>query len=118
MEISDKIGKMLERLGEDVTVVVNSNRTKCKAVIEPMRYKNKLYMDIGSTVMGLNDTECFLYIGPADPDFTGKELSTAIFSADRAYNVSRADRISMGGTCLYIWAVLTPRIKEGSYDVL
>lgn len=116
LKFKKSINSAFEKAGQKARVVVGNNTVSVKAIIQPMRYKNKLYMDMGNTVLGLNDSECFLYLGPAEPDLSGKEMQTAIFTADRAYNVSRADRIMFNDEVLYIWAVLTPRIKEGQYD--
>ncbi len=108
---------MLNLLGKEVTVNTQGENLKTKAIILPMRYKNKLYIDMGHSELGFKDSECFLYLGSPDVDFTGFEMQTFIKTADRSYNVSRADRINIGDSLIYIWAVLTPRIKENAYDI-
>ena len=108
---------VIDRIGEEVITDIWGEQVKSKAFIQPMRYKNKLYVDMKITELGFNDTECFLYLGPADVDFTGSERHTTVhsLSGKRSYNVSRADKISVGGEVLYIWAVLTPHIKGDVY---
>lgn len=118
MEARKCFDELFERLGTDIVLRLHSGDFETKALIQPMRYKNKLYVEMRNTELGLNDTECFLYLGPAKYDFTGYEKKTAVFTAngERAYNVSRADRITIGEETMYIWAVLTPRLKEDQYD--
>lgn len=120
MEVSKCLEELFKKLGEQTVVKTGEEAKLVYAFIQPMRYKNKLYLDMKNTEVGFNDTECFLYLGPAEADFTNQEMQTVIYPymGDRAYNVSRADRISIGGEILYIWAVLTPRIKEEQYDTL
>ncbi len=118
MEYKVSVDNFFEAFGEQATVSINGIATDTKAVIQPMRYKNKLYLEAERTELGFKDSECFLYLGPAELDFAGKESLTVIKTADGCYNVSRADRIKLQGVTQYIWAILTPRIKDGEYDVL
>ena len=107
---------MLLNFGDSATVSVNGEPTSVMAFIRPMRYKNKLYIDMDRTELGFKDSECFLYLGPAVPDFCGNEENTVISSYKKQYSVSRADRITLSGQTVYIWAVLTPRVKDGVYN--
>ena len=120
MEVKECFNEVFERLGADVVVKIHGEQTKTKAIIQPMRYKNKLYIDMANTEIGLNDTECFLYLGSAEVDFTTSERYTSVYAmnTNRSYNVSRADRICIGDEILYIWAVLKPRIKGDRYDTM
>ena len=115
MKFSDKVNKFLKTVGEKTTVSVSGEIFHINALIEPMRYKNKLYLEQERTQLGFKDSECFLYLGPAEPDLSGWESETVVKTADRCFSVSRADRIVIGGVTQYIWAVLTPRIKVGAY---
>ena len=118
MNFSEKVDVMLESIGEPITVTIDKTVHNVHAIIQPMRYKNKLYIEQERTELGFKDSECFLYLGPRDVDFSGKEQNTWIRTSDRSYNVSRADPVSIGGKTQYIWAVLTLRLKDGEYDGL
>lgn len=117
LDIYESVDLLLSKMGEEITVIDKTVESKVKAVIQPLRYKNKLYLDMKWGNLGFKDAECFLYIGPPKPDFAGREIDIHIKSADRAYCVSRADRITLAGKTVYIWAVLTPKIKENAYDL-
>ncbi len=118
MDFSEKIDALLRSVGEPTTVSVNGSLSEVCSIIQPMRYKNKMYLEQERTQLGFKDGECFLYLGPKEVDFTGVERDTIIKTQDRCYNVSRADRINVNGNVQYIWAVLTLRIKDGVYDEL
>ena len=115
--LSRGVAKLLDRAGSEARILTGfEGDTTVKAIIQPMRYKNKMYLSMDRNELGFRDNECFLYIGPPVPDFCGAEHETIIKTEDRSYGVSRADRISFGGEVVYIWAVLTLRIKENGYD--
>ncbi len=116
MNLSEKIAAMFKSIGELVTVTIDETAQDVYAIIQPMRYKNKLYLEQERNELGFKDSECFLYLGPAEADFVSKERYTWIKTDGRSYNVSRADRIAIGGKTQYIWAVLTLRLKDGEYD--
>lgn len=118
MEFRSKVNTFLQTLGEAVTLSVDGTEYAVHALVQPMRYKNKLYLEQERTELGFKDSECFLYLGPSNPDIAGMERKTIVKTVDRCYNVSRADRISLKGKTQYIWAILTPRIKDGEYDEL
>jgi hypothetical protein len=111
------VKKLLSVAGKPIRITCGNSDKQVTAIIQPMRYKNKMYLSMGRNHLGFNDNECFLYIGPPDFDFSETSERTVIEDGERSYNVSRADKISLGSETLYIWAVLTLRIKEGSYDL-
>lgn len=102
---------LIKRYGKDVTVKTGDVNTTCRAIINPLRYKNKMYLDADMSDFGAIDRTRFLYIGPPEPDFTQNWEKTTIFSQGQRYSITRADMICMGDIPLYIWAVLG-NIKE------
>ena len=45
-----------------------------RAFIQPLRYKNKMYLDGKHSEIGYIDTSYYLYLGPADIDVAGHGL--------------------------------------------
>ncbi|MFR7854538.1 MAG: hypothetical protein ACLU40_02830 [Acutalibacteraceae bacterium] len=114
---SKGVERLLQRSGSDAIVYYpNELNVSVKAIIQPMRYKNKMYLDMDRNELGFRDNECFLYIGPPWPDFCHLWNGVVIKSGGRSFGISRADKISFGGETVYIWAVLKPRIKDDLYD--
>ncbi len=109
MNFAKKFEAFLKEFGEPVTVSIGNEQYSVFAQIQPMRYKNKLYIEKVRTELGFKDGECLLYLGPANPNFSGLEISVEISTETEKYAVSRADAIKVGGKTQYIWAVLTPK---------
>lgn len=113
MNFAKRIEAFFKEYGEAVTVNVANEKYSVFAQIQPLRYKNKLYIEKVRTELGFKDGECLLYLGPASPNFSGRELSTEISTETESYAVSRADAIKVGGKTQYIWAVLIPKSEGG-----
>ncbi len=76
------------------------------AFIQPLRYKNKMYLDGVYTQIGFNSQGHYLYLGPPEPDLTLAE-DEAYLSADGIkYQIDRAERVYKGNEIFYIWAII------------
>lgn len=114
MKPSERIRKSLARHGRDVTVKIMNDSFDCRAMILPLRYKNKQYLEADVTEFGIKDNSRSVYIGPVTPDFSGQNIwaETRVRTADRVYTVARADRIYFGNEPAYIWAILVNTTEE------
>ncbi len=77
-----------------------------KAFIQPLRYKNKMYLDGIYTEIGFNSQGHYLYIGPPEPDLTLISDSGYISSDGTNYRIDRAERVYLGEKIFYIWAII------------
>ena len=103
---------LLKKYGRDVKVTIGSSETNCHALVTPLRYKNKMYLDADVTDFGIMDNTRLLYIGPAVPDFTNDWANTCIHFEGKKHFVTRADMIYWSGKPFYIWAVLGNYVEE------
>ena len=78
----------------------------CKAYIQPLRYKNKMYLDGIYTEIGFNSQGHYLYIGPPAPDLTSLTDSGYISADGTSYRIDRAEKVYMGEEVFYIWAII------------
>lgn len=77
------------------------------AFIQPLRYKNKLYLSGEITPIGTNSNNVYLYIGPACHDLTKLDKSYKIHDKENnAYFIDRAEKIKVKDNIVYIWAVI------------
>ncbi len=74
--------------------------------IQPLRYKNKMYLDGVYTVIGFDNQGKYLYIGPAKHDLTALENETFILCDGVKYTVDRAEKVYYGKEPVYIWAII------------
>ena len=120
MNTATTIGRMLERYGEKLTVYENGESRDTHGVIQPLMYKNKMYINGVSLPAGYFDGGHYILIASATPGITDYR-NTTVYRQTRAYRIKRVEVITSGGADLYIWAVLTPakpRVEDDydSYD--
>lgn len=116
MKLHESVKAILEKYGKDATVTMDAKSYAIHAIIQPLRYQNKMYLDYENYDLGLHDNTCLLFIGPAAPDFTGKIADTVIAANGQKYMIKRADLMFLGNDPLYIRAVIIPRYRNGVYD--
>ena len=85
--------------------------TPFRALIHPLRYKNKMYLEGVYTDIGRSTSGYYLYIGPSDHDITRLGENGMIVSDDEKYIITRAEKCYLGDDVTHIWAIL--RSVEG-----
>lgn len=77
-----------------------------RALIQPLRYKNKMYLDGAYTDIGKSSSGYYLYIGPSNHDITKLDETSFLLSGDIKYVISRAEKCYLGENVTHIWAIL------------
>ena len=108
------IDRLISRYGQTVSSHLPDGWSSLpyRAFIEPLRYKNKMYLEGVNTQIGFSDQGYYLYIGPAEHDIGKLSQNAFIQSGDKKYVISRVETVFLGEKPLYIWAVLRTRIEE------
>ena len=83
-----------------------------RAVIQPLRYKNKLYLEEPYSSVGRIDQSFYLYIGPPSLDLTEEPSDVQVCTGKNRYLVIRTKKVYFSDRPLYIWAVLR-KVVEG-----
>lgn len=114
MSPAARIRRSLDRHGRPVTVIIGTEPSQCHAMILPLRYKNKQYLEADVTEFGIKDNSRSVYIGPVTPDFSPQTLwtETLVRTDERVYTVARADHIYFGDEPAYLWAILVNTTEE------
>ena len=83
-----------------------------KCFIQPLRYKNKMYLDGVNTAIGFNSEGHYLYLGPPEHDLTAIESPETWlqFSSDK-YKIDRAEKVYFAGNVIYIWAIIRKMVE-------
>lgn len=76
------------------------------ALLQPLRYKNKMYLEGTYTPIGRSDRGYYLYTGPYDHDLTKLTDAAVVEAADARYTIDRAEKVFLNGVCVYVWAIL------------
>lgn len=117
-KLFNSVQKLFKNYGSTVEIYISDKKSVVKAFVQPVRYQNKMYIDYNRTVMGIKDNSRFVYIGPVEPDITKSVAETTIAYDGRMYTVKRADKVGIDDNVAYIWAILTLRVKDGSYEYI
>ncbi|HZJ78348.1 MAG TPA: hypothetical protein VFD52_06100 [Clostridia bacterium] len=74
--------------------------------IQPLRYKNKMYLDGVNTQIGFNNQGHYLYLGPPDQDLTAIDSGGWIMCNNIKYKIDRCEKVYRGNQAFYIWAII------------
>ena len=106
-----RVDSIFLKYGREVTLTDGSKTESGKALIQPLRYKNKMYLDGVYTEIGFNSQGRYLYIGPPVPDLTLASDSAKVTSGSTSYRIDRAERVYNGNEVFYIWAIIRTIVK-------
>ena len=112
MKIYGTVGRLIDRYGMDILV----DNARAKAFIQPLRYKNKMYLNGVNTVIGFNSQGHYLYIGPPDPDLTLAQDGEYISCMGEKYRIDRAEKVYKGEDVFYIWAIIRVIVEPEEDD--
>lgn len=113
MSLKYALDRIIEKYGMPVTAHCSGGSFDTYAFIQPLRYKNKMYLDLNMDRLGKVDDGCYLYIGKADVPLEFRYNQAEITSPLGRFVVARAETVSVGSSAVYVWAVLNPLIREG-----
>ena len=101
-EMFSRFGREIQLHGED-----GWHSEIFRGFIQPLRYKNKMYLDGVYTVIGFDNQSKYLYIGPPEHDLTVFDSSTGYIKSDGVkYTIDRAEKVYCSETPVYIWAII------------
>jgi hypothetical protein len=101
-----QIGRLLQRYGDLVEIRGEERALQVNAWIQPLRYKNKMYL--GGTYLpdGYLDGGHFLYLGPAETRLDQMPSDTVLSRQGVRYMIQRVEPVWFANEILYIWAIL------------
>ncbi len=104
-----ELDKVFKKFGREILLTKDDgwNSEIFHGFIQPLRYKNKMYLDGVYTVIGFDNQGKYLYIGPANHDLTAFDSATGCILCDNVkYTIDRAEKVFCGKEPLYIWAII------------
>lgn len=106
MKITERIHRLMDEFGIRATVLNGQGTFEIRCLIQPMRYKNKMFIDSQYTKLGIVDESCFLYLGPPEHELT--ELYGTVLSDEfgRRFSCVKTEKVYFGRTPAYNWAIL------------
>lgn len=106
MSIINSIAETINRYGNSVKIINKSKAVESKAFIQPLRYKNRVYIGGQYHRLGMRNTEKYLYIGLAE-NLLENNISV-IEMGNNKYIVRRCETYYLKDCPIYVWAILLP----------
>lgn len=91
--------------------------TPFRCFLQPLRYKNKMYLYGVNTQIGFNAEGHYLYIGPPDHDLTQLSKRATLHVGQQRYLIDRAEKVYCGEKLYYIWAIVRTVVLEGEESI-
>lgn len=110
---AEKTKNFIEKYGRALSFEKSGQSETFKGFLQPLRYKNKMYLSFVSTDLGYDSTGKYLLICPCEPDISEADGYAAIIGdGKKKYVVDRAETIYLCSQPLYCWAVVTALEEE------
>ena len=104
---------LFKQYGRKVSLCTeNGIKQSFRAMIQPLRYKNKMYLDGIYTEIGFNSQGHYLYIGPPEVDLTSVADGEYLSADTIKYQIDRAEKVYAGDKVFYIWAIIRTIVEE------
>ena len=111
---TNDIKRIMERFGRQVTLCLPDDGGESEpfgAFVQPLRYKNKMYLGGVNTRIGFNREGHYLYLGPPEHDLTTLSRGAWIAHGEERYTIDRAEVVFFGDEPSHIWAIIRSMVE-------
>ena len=111
---ADDIRRIMERFGRQVKICLPDDGGESEAYgafVQPLRYKNKMYLGGVNTRIGFNREGHYLYLGPPEHDLTALPRGAWIAHGDEKFTIDRAEVVFFGDEPSHIWAIIRSMVE-------
>ena len=114
MKRSEQVKRLICKYGQPVTALSEDGWESGEyyAFVQPVRYKNKMYLNDVESPIGTVSENYYLYVGPADVILKGMEGRTEIITSVMKCTVERSESVFLGNEILYNWAILRKVVED------
>lgn len=107
MEIREQIKQGMERWGQTVSLTDGHwNSQPYRALLQSLRYKNKMYLGGVQTPIGTAGQDYYLYIGPYDHRLDKLGPETVLQRGNDYFHIVKSEAVYAGEQVCYLWAVV------------
>ena len=103
--IGDGLKKLINKVGN--TISVRGTDKSWKALIQPLRYRNKLYVEETAEPPGMINRRAYLYIGAPEDDLSVYPRGTLFLCNGELLTLTHFELTRLGDDSLYVWAVFS-----------
>lgn len=114
MSVTATLKKYVDKYGTTVSLSSDGKvfGTPYRAFIQPLRYKNKMYLMGVRSKLGWIDQSHYLYIGPAEKDIASLTSAARIRSQNENFYIVKAENVHLGDNIFYNWAVIRAVVED------
>ena len=111
---ADSIRPFIERYGCEVALSHDGQTffAPYRAFVQPLRYKNKMYLEGTRTRIGHADQSYYLYVGPGNVDVTKLPQNAVLRMGEGKFYFSHCESVQLADQTIYMWAILRALIEE------
>lgn len=106
---TDSIKAILQKQG--VTFQIKENNaviSTFKAILQPLRYKNKIYLEGVPTELGYDNLKKYLLISPPETDLSLLDnINTSLYLGDEHYSIDHTEKVRFFGNTFYTWSIIS-----------
>ncbi len=108
------VRSIMERFGVQISLCQpdGAQSDRFGAFLQPLRYKNKMYLGGVNTRIGFNREGYYLYLGPPEYDLTAIPDDAWLAHGEEKYTVDRAEMVFFGDEPSHIWAIVRSMVEE------
>lgn len=106
MSIFGSVLDTIKKYGNRVSISDGNAQVLSKGLVEPLRYKNKVYVGGKIRLLGKDQNEKYLYIGLPENKLTVD--ASVIESNNCKYIVKRCETYYLKDYPVYVWAIMCP----------
>ena len=100
----ESIARLMKTHGRTVYLVLSETNVRC--FLQPMRYKNKMYLDSQYTQIGVVDESRCLYLGPPEYSLPEGAITVLRDESGTGYTCDKEEVVRFGNRAVYRWAIL------------
>ncbi|MDR2753035.1 MAG: hypothetical protein LBB50_01850 [Oscillospiraceae bacterium] len=109
----ETIKDIMERFGRQVFLCLPDGWQSARfgAFLQPLRYKNKMYLGGVNTRIGFNREGYYLYLGPPAHDLSQLPREMWIQCGAERYTVDRTEVVHFAQTPSHVWAIVRSMVE-------
>ena len=109
METVKNLNMLFRKSGVTLTLCNNNGPIATfKAFLQPLRYKNKIYLRGIATELGYDSFKKYLLISPADIDLSSVDGTGLTLRFGESFlSIDHSEKVFFGSNYLYTWSIVT-----------
>jgi hypothetical protein len=100
--------RIFENMGMEMKIVSKTSEKAFKAIIQPLRYKNKIYLNGVPPELGYDSLKKYLLLSPADVDLSGIDgTEVSLYVSNTHLSIDHTETVYFGNVPFYNWSIVS-----------